>query len=214
MTDARQTTIAQLGAAVDAAERKDRIYSEDFRAWYALYPRKRAPGDAWRAWKATKDRPELPAMLAALAWQRACPDWTKEAGKWIPYPATYLRGRRWEDEPPAVRAGRLGYCAFHATARNNGHPNPNRATGNSTVWGCPECRHVEARRGTRKAEPEPAAAVLDDLPPWAGGAGVPTESASGTELRADFAAAFPGEAWPGGREAFRRMTERRGRIGR
>jgi hypothetical protein len=33
-------------------------------------------------------------------------DWTKNNGQYIPLPATYLNGRRWEDEPgkPTVEA--------------------------------------------------------------------------------------------------------------
>ena len=39
------------------------------------------------------------AMLRALDWQKHLPEWTKDGGQFIPYPATWLNARRWEDEP-------------------------------------------------------------------------------------------------------------------
>ena len=38
-------------------------------------------------------------MLRALDWQKRLPEWTKDGGQFIPYPATWLNARRWEDEP-------------------------------------------------------------------------------------------------------------------
>ena len=43
-------------------------------------------------------------MLDALAWQRELADWRKEAGRFVPNPATWLNQQRWEDEPPAARS--------------------------------------------------------------------------------------------------------------
>lgn len=37
-------------------------------------------------------------ILAALEKHKKSEDWKKDAGKFIPYPATWLNGRRWEDE--------------------------------------------------------------------------------------------------------------------
>lgn len=39
--------------------------------------------------------------MAALAEQKASEEWQREGGKFIPYPATWLRGGRWEDEVSA-----------------------------------------------------------------------------------------------------------------
>lgn len=178
--ETRQTTLAGLAAATAALERP-RVYSEDFRAWYADYPRKRNPADAWKAWQAVaKTRPPLGALRAALAWQKRTEDWTKDAGKWIPYPASYLRAGAFDDEPPA----RALYCPFHRTIRNNGYPAPR------PVDGCPECKHVAARMGTRKAEPEAVAQLVK----------------RDEELRRDWERLFPGEPYPGFEEAFRKVT--------
>lgn len=69
-----------------------------FSAWYAKYPRKIAKEGAIKAWERVIDLPPLEEMIEALLKQRASETWTKEGGKYIPYPATYLNGRRWEDE--------------------------------------------------------------------------------------------------------------------
>ena len=71
-----------------------------FDAFWAVYPRRRAKGDARKAWKALKPSPELQQkILNAVSAQSQSPDWQKEEGKYIPYPASWLRGERWEDEP-------------------------------------------------------------------------------------------------------------------
>lgn len=61
------------------------------------YPRKVAKKDAEAAW-ITLDPNEglITVILKALDWQaRVTTDW-----QYWPYAATWLRGRRWEDEPP------------------------------------------------------------------------------------------------------------------
>lgn len=71
-----------------------------FDVWYEAYPKKRSPGDAERAWAKLKPDPDqLAAMLTALEWQRRSPDWTKDKGQFIPYPASYLNDRAWLNEP-------------------------------------------------------------------------------------------------------------------
>lgn len=74
-----------------------------FDEWYALYPRKTARGNAEKAWASLKPSDELiDTMIAALLGQREQPDWTKDNGAFIPHPATWLNGKRWMDELPAV----------------------------------------------------------------------------------------------------------------
>jgi hypothetical protein len=38
-------------------------------------------------------------MLEALDWQRRQPGWLKDGGQFVPYPASWLNARSWEDEP-------------------------------------------------------------------------------------------------------------------
>ena len=37
-------------------------------------------------------------MIGAVEVQLKSRDWTKDGGAYIPLPATWIRGRRWEDE--------------------------------------------------------------------------------------------------------------------
>jgi hypothetical protein len=79
--------------------------SKEFEIFYKAYPKKKSPGDAEKAWKSIK--PDLNAVLSALEWQTKTFDWMKEDGKFIPYPATYIRARSWEDENPLITPKKL-----------------------------------------------------------------------------------------------------------
>lgn len=70
----------------------------DFDLFWEAYPKKLNKADAVKAWKYVKA--DLQTILDALQWQKDLPDWKKESGQFVPYPASYLRGRRWEDEKP------------------------------------------------------------------------------------------------------------------
>lgn len=79
-------------ASVDADELFDTFWSE--------YPRKQGKGSAIKAWKKIKHQSEtLEKITTALSWQKNSPDWKKDKGQYVPMPATYLNGMRWEDEP-------------------------------------------------------------------------------------------------------------------
>jgi hypothetical protein len=87
----------------------------DFERFWHAYPKRKNKQDALNAWlKLAPDAAVLEAIEAALVWQRVQPDWVKEGGQFVPYPATYLNGRRWEDEP--TEAGRLSSAAAQTVA--------------------------------------------------------------------------------------------------
>lgn len=70
-----------------------------FDRFWGTYPRKVGRVDALKAWgKVQPDEALVLTILAALSHQRMWPMWTKNGGESIPYPATWLNGRRWEDE--------------------------------------------------------------------------------------------------------------------
>lgn len=71
----------------------------DFDAFWKAYPKKKAKGAALSAWnKLNGSRPPLETLLSAIAAQRAGHDWQKDGGQFIPFPATWLNQRRWDDE--------------------------------------------------------------------------------------------------------------------
>ena len=66
--------------------------------WNA-YPKKKSKADAEKAFKKLKpDERLLDIMLSTLEEQKRSTDWQRDKGQFIPYPATWLNGRRWEDE--------------------------------------------------------------------------------------------------------------------
>lgn len=78
---------------------------EDFEQFWKAYPRKVAKGDARKAWKqTTRIRPPLEALLESLQAAMASEQWVRDGGQFIPYPATWLRGERWDDEYEIAQA--------------------------------------------------------------------------------------------------------------
>lgn len=84
-------------------------YSHDldwtiFDRFWASYPKKKNKAAAKRAWKKLNPDLDLCRVMAdALEKDKRSRDWLKDGGAYIPYPASWLNGRRWEDEhePPA-----------------------------------------------------------------------------------------------------------------
>jgi hypothetical protein len=78
---------------------KHRETPEAFADFWAVYPKRRNRGDAERAWGKIKPNAEMRAViLKSVEVAKCCDDWTKDAGKWIPYPASWLNAKGWEDE--------------------------------------------------------------------------------------------------------------------
>lgn len=83
-----------------------------FDRFWKAYPNHVNKEKARRAWK--KLKPSLAlcrTMAAALTVQKASDAWTKDGGQFIPHAATWLNGKRWEDEleasatPPSDAGG-------------------------------------------------------------------------------------------------------------
>lgn len=75
---------------------------EGFVVFWEQYPRKVSKQDAAKAWAKLKPSGELlAAIMAAVSAQKVSPEWLKEDGRFVPHAATWLNGRRWEDESPA-----------------------------------------------------------------------------------------------------------------
>lgn len=83
-------------------EGKGKPFAEGFNEFWTSYPKKTAKADAERAW--AKIKPDIQTVLTALSWQTKSEDWTKENGKYIPFPASYLNSRRYEDEKPIAKS--------------------------------------------------------------------------------------------------------------
>lgn len=68
----------------------------DFDIFWAAYPRKVGKEMAMKAWR-KNDRPELAVILSSLEAQKQMDGWKKDGGKFIPYPASWINGKRWQD---------------------------------------------------------------------------------------------------------------------
>ena len=72
---------------------------EGFNAFWAAYPKKAGKADALKAWnKLAPDVVLQEQMGKALEVQKQSQQWRKDGGQYIPMPATWLNGKRWEDE--------------------------------------------------------------------------------------------------------------------
>lgn len=77
--------------------KKEDIYP--FEEFWKAYPKKKAKEAARKAWVKLKPDETLgKEIIQAVMENSKSKDWLKENGKYIPYPATYLNGKRWEDE--------------------------------------------------------------------------------------------------------------------
>lgn len=83
----------------DPGELTEAPYSACFEEFWSIYPRKEAKGAAWKVWQRLRSRPSPDILAEAVERAKATDQWQKEAGKFIPHPATWLNQRRWEDAP-------------------------------------------------------------------------------------------------------------------
>lgn len=71
---------------------------DGFDSFWELYPRHSCKQDARKAWKKLKPSPDLQVKIhEAVLEDCRSRQWTKDNGEYIPYPSTWLNGRRWED---------------------------------------------------------------------------------------------------------------------
>ena len=99
MNNKRTTSEQQPDTNKNVKNKKNNTYSDDFNIFYGAYPRRVNKLGAWQAWeKCNGDRPSLDALLCILEKQKKSYDWTKENGKYIPHPSTWINKKRWDDE--------------------------------------------------------------------------------------------------------------------
>ena len=74
-------------------------YPAHFEEFWEAYPRKVGKRDALRSWVKARITNRLASKIVeAVKAQRSWAQWTKEGGRYIPNPATWLNQGRWEDE--------------------------------------------------------------------------------------------------------------------
>jgi hypothetical protein len=89
---------AQVGR--EGKERKEHAsLTQRFERFYEAYPKKKSRGDAEKAWAAINPSEHLAEeILQAVQRAKTSVEWTNEGGRYVPYPASWLRDKGWMDE--------------------------------------------------------------------------------------------------------------------
>ena len=87
--------------------------------FWPAYPRKVAKEAARKAAaRLEREGVDLAEVMAGLEAARASDQWTRDGGRYVPHPATWLNGRRWEDEAIAADDGEGSKKPKNAAAYN------------------------------------------------------------------------------------------------
>lgn len=79
------------------ADKTGKAPDAEFERFWEAYPRQQAKGAARKAFAKARKKVSLDVMLAAIERQKASWNWTREGGQYIPQPASWLNGERWND---------------------------------------------------------------------------------------------------------------------
>jgi len=94
-TQPTSTTRAHRGVTETGKGATQRL----FEMFWKAYPKKRSKGDAEKAFMKIKPDERLVAtMIAKIRLAKTSVDWTKNAGQFIPHPASWLHAKGWEDD--------------------------------------------------------------------------------------------------------------------
>src|SRR5688572_28379630 len=91
----------------------------EFARFWAHYPKRFNKKDARLAWSQLRPTSDVvDRMLETLDWQTTLSEWLRDGGRFIPYPASWLRAERWHDERPPEARTRRGAapwagCSLH-----------------------------------------------------------------------------------------------------
>ena len=79
--------------------REEKSREGAFATFWQAYPRRKSRGQAEKAFaKLNPSEQLLAAILAGIERAKTSEQWTRDDGKFIPYPATWLNAKGWEDE--------------------------------------------------------------------------------------------------------------------
>jgi len=95
----------------DNIQKKKPCASADaFARFWTAYPKKKSKGQAEKAFsKINPDEQLLGVMLAAIGRAKTSDQWRRNKGQFVPYPATWLNAKGWEDEEGFDEADRRSW---------------------------------------------------------------------------------------------------------
>ena len=101
---------------------KSRRQEQLFDQFWVQYPRKKSKGQAERAWvKTNPDDALFAQIIEGLERARKSRDWIKDAGAYIPYPATWLNAKGWEDDYQEVRSSGNAHRGHQPYTEDDGY---------------------------------------------------------------------------------------------
>ena len=105
VTPSNSTEVSEPGKdTTQASEKKTPAekYPKEFLEWYNIYPRKKAKGDALKAYRQALKEIDHDELVEKTRKYARYVEQTQEPAKYVPYPATWLRASQWDDElePP------------------------------------------------------------------------------------------------------------------
>lgn len=78
----------------------EKLQEEGFAIFWAAYPKKKSKITAFKAWKKIKPVPTIAdaqKLAQIVRMHSEQPNWNKDGGQFIPYPATWLNQEAWND---------------------------------------------------------------------------------------------------------------------
>jgi hypothetical protein len=118
----------KIDVAPEGRKSKGRDFVKEFdEIFYPAYPNKKKPGHARDCYLRKGKKGELPPvaeLVAVLEDQKTWPEWTKENGKYIDHPATWINGEGWKNQRPevgrfAAAGGRYDKRPDHSVIEND-----------------------------------------------------------------------------------------------
>ena len=70
--------------------------NKDFVKFWEAYPNKKSKPIALKAW--LKHKPDINVVMKSLTIFKKCEQWTRDKGRYIPHPASWLNAEGWNDE--------------------------------------------------------------------------------------------------------------------
>lgn len=102
--NSQKSTVSHRESPPETKPNQTNTLAQKFARFWEVYPKKRSKGDAEKAFKSINPPEQLlGAMIAAVERQKLSRDWQKDGGQFIPYPATWLRAKGWENEDGAQK---------------------------------------------------------------------------------------------------------------
>lgn len=87
----------QVSRKTDSSKHKNK--ASGFDEFWAAYPNKKDKTKSREIWeKLAPDEALKKKIIDAVKQQAKSDEWTKDGGQFVPYPSTWLRRKRWEDE--------------------------------------------------------------------------------------------------------------------